>query len=104
MGNIGAEQMRSSTAIGDPMNLAARLQNLAEPGQVVVGPSTSAALDTSARVSRHGWVKVKGKRDPVRLLCAARISFIATVFHVVAVQLAQWTKWHRRHETHWQAG
>jgi class 3 adenylate cyclase len=67
VGNIGAEQMRSFTAIGDTMNLAARLQNLAEPGQVVVGPSTSTALGTTARVSRHGWVKVKGKRDPVRL-------------------------------------
>jgi len=67
VGNIGAEQMRSFTAIGDTMNLAARLQNLAEPGQVVLGPSTSATLGTAARVSRHGWVKVKGKRDPVRL-------------------------------------
>jgi class 3 adenylate cyclase len=67
VGNVGAEQMRSFTAIGDTMNLAARLQNLAEPGQVVLGPSTSATLGTTARVSRHGWVKVKGKRDPVRL-------------------------------------
>ncbi|WP_301147613.1 adenylate/guanylate cyclase domain-containing protein [Mycobacterium simiae] len=67
VGNIGAEEMRSFTAIGDTMNLAARLQNLAEPGQVVVGPNTCAALGPSARVSRHGSVKVKGKRDPVRL-------------------------------------
>ncbi len=67
VGNIGAEQMRSFTAIGDTMNLAARLQNLAEPGQVVLGPNTSATLGTTARVSSHGWVRVKGKRDPVRL-------------------------------------
>jgi class 3 adenylate cyclase len=67
VGNIGAEEVRSFTAIGDTMNLAARLQNLAEPGQVVLGPSTTTALGEAARVSRHGWVKVKGKRDPVRL-------------------------------------
>lgn len=67
VGNIGAEEMRSFTAIGDTINLAARLQNLAEPGQVVVGPSTCAALGPSARVSEHGSVKVKGKRDPVGL-------------------------------------
>jgi class 3 adenylate cyclase len=67
VGNIGAEEMRSFTAIGDTMNLAARLQNFAEPGQVVVGPNTSEALGATARVSRHGWVKVKGKRDPIRL-------------------------------------
>lgn len=67
VGNIGAAEMRSFTAIGDTINLAARLENLAEPGQVVVGPATCAALGTGARVSRHGSVRVKGKRDPVRL-------------------------------------
>ncbi|OBA57964.1 hypothetical protein A5647_22285 [Mycobacterium sp. 1100029.7] len=67
VGNIGAEEVRSFTAIGDTMNLAARLQNLAEPGQVVLGPSTTTELGEAARVSSHGWVKVKGKRDPIRL-------------------------------------
>ena len=71
VGNIGAEQMRHFTAIGDTINLAARLQSLAEPGEVVLGPGTSAALGTAARVSRSGWVRVKGKRDPVRL-CVLR--------------------------------
>ena len=67
VGNIGAPQMRNFTAIGDTTNLAARLESLAKPGQVVLGPGTSAALGEAAKVSRHGWVKVKGKRDPVRI-------------------------------------
>jgi class 3 adenylate cyclase len=67
VGNIGALQMRNFTAIGDTMNLAARLENLARPGQVVIGPNTAAALGEAARVTMHGWVEVKGKRDPVRL-------------------------------------
>lgn len=65
VGNIGAAQMRHFTAIGDTMNVAARLESVARPGQVVIGPDTSAALGEAARVSTHGWVKLKGKRDPV---------------------------------------
>ncbi|ORW71388.1 hypothetical protein AWC23_14260 [Mycobacterium saskatchewanense] len=67
VGNIGAPQMRSFTAIGDTINLAARLESLAQPGQVILGPGTYAALGAAARVSNHGWVKVKGKRHPVRI-------------------------------------
>ncbi|OMC37120.1 hypothetical protein A5739_25880 [Mycobacterium colombiense] len=67
VGNVGALQVRNFTAIGDTMNLAARLQGLARPGQVVIGPNTAAALGVSAQVTVHGWVDVKGKRDPVRL-------------------------------------
>ncbi|OBJ50920.1 adenylate/guanylate cyclase domain-containing protein [Mycobacterium sp. 1423905.2] len=67
VGNIGAAEMRNFTAIGDTTNLAARLQSLARAGQVVVGPGTVAALGPAARVSEHGWVRVKGKRDPVRV-------------------------------------
>lgn len=67
VGNVGAPQIRNFTAIGDTINLAARLESLAEPGQVVIGPNTAAALGAAARVTMHGWVGVKGKRDPVRL-------------------------------------
>jgi class 3 adenylate cyclase len=65
VGNIGAAQMRNFTAIGDTTNLAARLQSLAEPGQVMLGPGTCAALGTAARLSSHGSLPVKGKREPV---------------------------------------
>ncbi|MEE6175011.1 adenylate/guanylate cyclase domain-containing protein [Mycobacterium sp. 050134] len=67
VGNVGAPQMRSFTAIGDTINLAARLQSLALPGQVVLGPGTHGALGAAAEISKHGWVKVKGKRNPVRI-------------------------------------
>lgn len=67
VGNVGAQQVRNFTAIGDTMNLAARLEGLAQPGQVVIGPNTAVALGASARVTMHGWVEVKGKRDPVRV-------------------------------------
>ncbi len=65
VGNVGAAQMRNFTAIGDTTNLAARLEGLAEPGQVVIGPHTRTLLGDGARVVSRGSVPVKGKRDPV---------------------------------------
>src|SRR6201984_2049808 len=41
-GEVVAEEQRDSTfATGEPVNLAARLQQLAQPGEILVGPGTS---------------------------------------------------------------
>lgn len=66
VGNIGAEQMRTFTAIGDTTNLAARLQGLAGPGEVVVGQRTADELGARAVVEPRAPASVKGKREPVR--------------------------------------
>jgi class 3 adenylate cyclase len=65
VGNIGAEQMRNFTAIGDTTNLAARLQSLADPDEVVIGALTCQELGKRARVEARSPVLVKGKREPV---------------------------------------
>jgi class 3 adenylate cyclase/tetratricopeptide (TPR) repeat protein len=53
------------TAMGDVMNIASRLQSLAAPGQVVVGPSTYAAAQRGVRYEPLGPVPVKGREEPV---------------------------------------
>jgi class 3 adenylate cyclase len=65
VGNIGSAEFRSFTAIGDTPNMAQRFQSLAEPGQVVIGPTTSAILASSAELASLGEVIVKGKSAPV---------------------------------------
>jgi class 3 adenylate cyclase len=66
IGNIGSDEFRNFTAIGDTVNLAARLeQEVAEAGQVVLGPTTQAAVKHLAIARPLDPIGVKGKRDPV---------------------------------------
>jgi class 3 adenylate cyclase len=65
IGNVGGEDVRSFTAIGDAVNLASRLESLAPPGQVVIGERTHELLDDTVRDEPLGTVAVKGKNQPV---------------------------------------
>ena len=65
VGNIGSEEFRNFTAIGDTTNVAQRLQTTADPGQVVIGPATAAALGDEAAVTPLPPVLVKGREQPV---------------------------------------
>ena len=66
IGNIGSDEFRNFTAIGDTVNLAARLeQEVAEAGQVVLGPTTHEAIRHLAIARPLEPIEVKGKRDPV---------------------------------------
>lgn len=67
VGNIGSEEYRNFTAIGDTTNLAARLQGIATPGDVVIGPTTAAALDDRFVLSPLGPVHVKGRVEPTEV-------------------------------------
>jgi class 3 adenylate cyclase len=57
--------MRSFTAVGDTTNVAARLETLAEPGQVVIGALTRSQIGDAATVTALGAVAVKGREQPV---------------------------------------
>ena len=65
VGNIGSDEFRNFTAIGDTTNLAQRLLGLAEPGQVVIGPATAAALGDTLPMRALSPIRVKGRREAV---------------------------------------
>jgi class 3 adenylate cyclase len=65
VGNVGAAEQQSFTAIGDTTNLAARLQAVAEPGRVVVGSATRAALAGVGVFEPLDPLALKGKAEPV---------------------------------------
>jgi class 3 adenylate cyclase len=65
VGNIGSDEFRNFTAIGDTTNLAQRLLGLAEPGQVVIGPATAAALGDGVAMRALPAIRVKGRAEAV---------------------------------------
>jgi class 3 adenylate cyclase len=65
VGSIGSQDLRNFTAIGDPTNVAARLQTYAQPGQVVLSERTYAQLGACAEVVALGSPALKGKTEPI---------------------------------------
>ncbi|WP_432833168.1 adenylate/guanylate cyclase domain-containing protein [Dactylosporangium sp. CA-092794] len=66
VGNIGSELLRGFNAMGDAVNVAARLQTIAEPGQVVIGGATYDAVADRVVATPLGDLEVKGRRQTVR--------------------------------------
>ncbi len=64
LGALGSRTKRSFTAIGDPVNLAARLQAVAERDEVLVDGEVAARLGGLARLSPPREVELKGKERP----------------------------------------
>ena len=66
VGNIGSSRLRSFNAMGDAVNVAARLESIAQPGQVVIGESTYRAITgiagVQAGVQPLGALRLKGRR------------------------------------------
>lgn len=65
VGNIGSAEMRNFTAIGDTINLAARLETSAEVGQVVLGRTTYEQIQHLVVARPLGSLQLKGKAAPV---------------------------------------
>jgi len=62
---IGEGASRESAVVGETPNLAARLQAIADPGQVIISPSTYRLAKGFFEFSSLGVQKVKGLSEPV---------------------------------------
>jgi class 3 adenylate cyclase/DNA-binding response OmpR family regulator len=64
VGNIGTPRAMNYTAIGDVVNLAKRLQERAEPGQILADESIVSCLGDLVIADRLGEMQVKGRKVP----------------------------------------
>jgi len=68
VGNIGSEMLRLDyTAIGDTVNLSARLESNAKPGQILISEEMFNRVGHLFALEDIGEIKVKGKEKPVRV-------------------------------------
>ncbi len=63
-GPVGGGLTMNSTAIGDTANVAARLQEAAEPGTILLTEATGRLAQDFARVELVGPLALKGKAEP----------------------------------------
>ena len=65
VGAIGDNLRMDYTAVGDTTNTAARMQQLAEPGRIVVAEATERLIAPYFETRALGAIPVKGKSQPV---------------------------------------
>jgi adenylate cyclase len=65
VGNVGEDDVKDFTALGDVVNTAARLQAQAEPGQLLVSERVYEAVRDRFPTAAHVELELKGKTSPV---------------------------------------
>ena len=67
LGNIGSDERMDFTAIGDAVNVADRLQNLARRGEILLGEATAQLVRDRVQIVERGVQILRGRIAPINV-------------------------------------
>jgi adenylate cyclase len=65
VGNLGSENRMDYTAIGNSVNVAAKLQQIAKGGTIIIGEQTYRQSQGNFHIEKKGELRLKNKTEPV---------------------------------------
>jgi ABC-type oligopeptide transport system substrate-binding subunit/class 3 adenylate cyclase len=73
VGQIGTDEHAEYLAIGDTVNVAARIESAAQPGEVLVSETCVRLIEHAFELGELESIKAKGKTEPVRAAVVWRL-------------------------------
>src|SRR5438876_3899243 len=83
---IGSDLHMDYTAVGQTTHLAARMEQMATPGMILLAPATLQLAEGYVQVAARGPVAVKGLPDPVEIYALTGASASRTRLHAAAAR------------------
>ena len=74
VGNIGSDRRTDFTAVGDAVNVAHRLEKLAQPGEILVSEAVQRRVRGAQRLRFEGERQLSGREEPVHVYSVERDS------------------------------
>jgi ABC-type oligopeptide transport system substrate-binding subunit/class 3 adenylate cyclase len=86
IGNVGTDMHVEYLAIGDAVNIAARLQSAAEPGSILISSSSARMIGNDFALKNMGELSLKGKTGPIQVFEVQEARGIPTLRRGIAPQ------------------